>query len=100
MTPLVVDPSGYLKPHHSVGHCRHIRHVEQVSRNGTWSSDARRHGHRLASSRLMGGLGHATHRSESVRQPRAPGSEPESSRHQGRSVGRGSSCSLLGLTAT
>ena len=21
MTPLVVDPSGYLKPHHSVGHC-------------------------------------------------------------------------------
>ena len=22
MTPLVVDPSGYLKPHHSVGHCR------------------------------------------------------------------------------
>ena len=22
MTPLVVDPSAYLKPHHSVGHCR------------------------------------------------------------------------------
>ena len=22
MAPLVVDPSGYLKPHHSVGHCR------------------------------------------------------------------------------
>ena len=22
MTPLVVDPSGYLKPHHSVGHCQ------------------------------------------------------------------------------
>ena len=21
MTPLVVDPCGYLKPHHSVGHC-------------------------------------------------------------------------------
>ena len=21
MAPLVVDPSGYLKPHHSVGHC-------------------------------------------------------------------------------
>ena len=21
MTPLVVDPSGYLKPHHPVGHC-------------------------------------------------------------------------------
>ena len=21
MTPLVVDPSAYLKPHHSVGHC-------------------------------------------------------------------------------
>ena len=26
MTPLVADPSGYLKPHHSVGHCqRHNR---------------------------------------------------------------------------
>ena len=22
MAPLVVDPCGYLKPHHSVGHCR------------------------------------------------------------------------------
>ena len=22
MTPLVVDPSAYLKPHHSMGHCR------------------------------------------------------------------------------
>ena len=21
MAPLVVDPCGYLKPHHSVGHC-------------------------------------------------------------------------------
>ena len=24
MTPLVVDPSGYLKPHHSVGHCLEV----------------------------------------------------------------------------
>ena len=22
MAPLVVDPCGYLKPHHSVGHCQ------------------------------------------------------------------------------
>ena len=29
MAPLVVDPCGYLKPHHSVGHCPrlHIRHA-------------------------------------------------------------------------
>ena len=25
MAPLVVDPSGYLKPHHSVGHCHGLR---------------------------------------------------------------------------
>ena len=24
MAPLVVDPCGYLKPHHSVGHCREL----------------------------------------------------------------------------
>ena len=24
MAPLVVDPSAYLKPHHSVGHCRRV----------------------------------------------------------------------------
>ena len=25
MAPLVVDPCGYLEPHHSVGHCRQSR---------------------------------------------------------------------------
>ena len=31
MTPLVVDPCGYLNPHHSVGHCqprRSFRHPQ------------------------------------------------------------------------
>ena len=31
MTPLVVDPSGYLKPHHSVGHCPHLYQQGQRS---------------------------------------------------------------------
>ena len=31
MAPLVVDPSGYLKPHHSVGHCPiHARESEHI----------------------------------------------------------------------
>ena len=30
MTPLVVDPCGYLKPHHSVGHC-HQRYLAQIA---------------------------------------------------------------------
>ena len=30
MTPLVVDPSGYLKPHHSVGHCQPHRTLTHI----------------------------------------------------------------------
>ena len=43
MTPLVVDPSGYLKPHHSVGHChpnnpkRHPPHRSHPSLTSTAS---------------------------------------------------------------
>ena len=34
MAPLVVDPSGYLKPHHSVGHCHGLQSSERV--RGAW----------------------------------------------------------------
>ena len=34
MTPLVVDPSGYLKPHHSVGHCLAAPRSGAKSRTG------------------------------------------------------------------
>ena len=30
MAPLVVDPSGYLKPHHSVGHCPNANGQQQL----------------------------------------------------------------------
>ena len=31
MAPLVVDPCGYLKPHHSVGHCLVVQPVVVVA---------------------------------------------------------------------
>ena len=40
MTPLVVDPSGYLKPHHSVGHCQFRGHKTPGKRLVGWPKSA------------------------------------------------------------
>ena len=67
MAPLVVDPSGYLKPHHSVGHCH------SVSRQLTLVPTVRWVGDRCVVSSEVGttGTGSAA-RSASPRRSRGP----------------------------